>query len=65
MFGAAAVGVAPMLLLGFSVVRSQSEHVLGMSAFAFGMLLIAAGSGRLFPECNPQALRVEYRARQA
>jgi amino acid transporter len=43
MFGAVAVGIAPMLLLGFSVVRSQSEHVLGISAFAFGMLLIAAG----------------------
>ncbi len=43
MFGAVAVGVAPMLLLGFSVVRSQSEQVLGMSALAFGMLLIAAG----------------------
>jgi amino acid transporter len=43
MFGAVAVGIAPMLLLGFSVVRSQSEHVLGISAFAFGMLLIGAG----------------------
>ena len=43
MFGAVAVGIAPMLLLGFSVVRSQSEQVLGMSSFAFGMLLIAAG----------------------
>jgi len=31
------------LLLGFSVVRSQNEQVLGMSSFAFGMLLIAAG----------------------
>jgi len=43
MFGAVAVGIAPMLLLGFSVVRSQNEQVLGMSSFAFGMLLIAAG----------------------
>lgn len=43
MFGAVAVGVTPVLLLGFSVVRSQSEQVLGMSSFAFGMLLIAAG----------------------
>jgi hypothetical protein len=32
-----------MLLLGFSVVRSETEQVLGMSSFAFGMLLIAAG----------------------
>ncbi len=43
MFGAVAVGIAPMLLLGFSVVRSEHEQVLGMSSFAFGMLLIAAG----------------------
>jgi uncharacterized membrane protein len=32
-----------MLLLGFSVVRSESARVLGMSALAFGLLLIAAG----------------------
>jgi hypothetical protein len=32
-----------MLLLGFSIVRSETEQVLGMSSFAFGMLLIAAG----------------------
>jgi amino acid transporter len=43
MFGAVAVGIAPMLLLGFSVLRSQTERVLGMSSFAFGMILIAAG----------------------
>jgi amino acid transporter len=43
MFGAVMVGVAPVLLLGFSVVRSQTEQVLGMSSFAFGMLLMAAG----------------------
>ncbi len=43
LFGAIAVGVAPMLLLGFSIVRSQHEQVLGMSSFAFGMLLIGAG----------------------
>ena len=43
MFGAVAVGIAPMLLLGFSVVRSETEQVLGMSSFAFGMLLIAGG----------------------
>jgi len=41
--GAFAVGIAPMLLLGFSVVRSETEQVLGMSSFAFGMILIAAG----------------------
>ena len=43
MFGAVAVGIAPMLLLGFSVIRSETEQVLGMSSFAFGMILIAAG----------------------
>ena len=43
LFGAIMVGVVPMLLLGFSVVRSQSEQVLGMSSFQFGMILIAAG----------------------
>ncbi|MGA8153578.1 MAG: APC family permease [Terriglobales bacterium] len=43
LLGAIAVGVTPTLLLGFSVVRSQSERVLGMSSFAFGMLLIAGG----------------------
>ncbi len=42
-FGAFAVGVFPMLLLGFSVVRSESEHIAGINALAFGCLLIAAG----------------------
>jgi hypothetical protein len=32
-----------MLLLGFSVFRSESEQVLGMSAFAFGIILVGAG----------------------
>ena len=32
-----------MLLLGFSVIRSEHESILGMSSFAFGMILIAAG----------------------
>ncbi|MBZ5572817.1 MAG: APC family permease [Acidobacteriia bacterium] len=43
MFGAVMVGVTPALLLGFSVVRSQGEQVLGMSSFAFAMLLVAGG----------------------
>jgi amino acid transporter len=43
MFGAVAVGIAPMLLLGFSIVRSETEQVLGMSSFAFGMILIGGG----------------------
>jgi len=43
MFGAIAVGVPPVLLLGFAIVRSQSETVLGMSSFAFGLILMGAG----------------------
>src|SRR5207248_2582661 len=42
-FGAVAVGVTPILLLGFSVVRSQHEQVLGMSSLSFGIILIGAG----------------------
>jgi amino acid transporter len=42
-FGAIAIGIPPMLLLGFSVFRSEHESILGMSSFAFGMILIAAG----------------------
>jgi amino acid transporter len=41
--GAIAIGVPPVLLLAFSVVRSQHESILGISSFAFGMILIAAG----------------------
>jgi amino acid transporter len=43
LFGAIAIGIPPMLLLGFSVVRSEHEQIWNMSSFAFGMLLIAAG----------------------
>jgi hypothetical protein len=43
LFGAIAIGIPPALLLGFSIVRSEHESVLGMSSFAFGMILIAAG----------------------
>jgi amino acid transporter len=43
MLGAVAIGISPMLMLGFSVFRSEHETVLGMSSFAFGMILIAAG----------------------
>jgi amino acid transporter len=42
-FGAILVGLPPMLLLAFSVVRSQHEQVLGMSSFSFGLLLIGSG----------------------
>jgi amino acid transporter len=43
MFGACAIGVAPMLLLGLAIFRSETEQVLGMSSFAFGMILIGTG----------------------
>jgi len=41
--GAFAIGVFPMVMLGFSVIRSDTEHIAGMNALAFGCLLIAAG----------------------
>jgi len=43
LFGAIAVGVAPVLLLGFDLVRSQTEQVAGMSSFALGAIVIGAG----------------------
>jgi len=43
LFGAIAVGIAPVLLLSFDLVRSESEQVWGMSSFMFGMILIGAG----------------------
>lgn len=43
MFGAIAIGIAPMLLLGISVMRSEAEQVLGISSLAFGLILIGAG----------------------
>ncbi len=43
LFGAIAIGIPPMLLLVFSIVRSEHEQVWNMSSFAFGMILIAAG----------------------
>lgn len=41
--GAVLVGIAPLFLLGFSVVHSESEQILGISALSFGVLLIAGG----------------------
>ena len=43
LFGAIAVGIPPVLLLGFAIIRSEHEVVLGMSSFLFGMILIGAG----------------------
>ena len=41
--GAIAVGIPPILLLGFSILRSETEQVMGISSLAFGMILIGAG----------------------
>ena len=43
LFGAIAIGIPPMLLLGFAVARADHEQIWNMSSFAFGMILIAAG----------------------
>ena len=43
LFGAIAVGIPPVLLLGFAVIRSEHEVVLGMSSFLFGLILMGAG----------------------
>jgi len=43
LFGVIAVGIPPILLLGFALVRSQSERIWGMSSFAFGAIIIGAG----------------------
>ena len=42
-FGAIAVGIAPTLLLGFAIVRGQSETILGLSAFLFGAIVMGGG----------------------
>jgi amino acid transporter len=41
--GAILVGICPTLLLGFSVVHSETERVVGMNGLVFGTLLIVAG----------------------
>jgi len=43
MAGAVAIAICPALLLGFSVVRGEHEHILGMSSLAFGVIVIAVG----------------------
>jgi amino acid transporter len=42
-YGALAVGIAPVLLLGLDLVRSESERIWGMSSLAFGTIVIGAG----------------------
>ena len=43
MFGAIMIGVCPMLLLGFSIFRSDHEQILGMNGLVFGIVVIAIG----------------------
>jgi amino acid transporter len=43
LFGTIAIGIPPMLLLGFAVARADHEQIFNMSSFAFGMILMAAG----------------------
>lgn len=43
MWGAWLIGVCPLLLLGFSVIRGEKEQVLGVSSFTLGLILMAAG----------------------
>jgi amino acid transporter len=43
-FGAIAVGIPPTLLLGFAVVNSEHEEILGMNALWFALALIGAGA---------------------
>jgi len=42
-FGTVFIGVFPTLLLGFSILRSDHEEILGMNSLIFGALLILAG----------------------
>ncbi len=43
MLGAIAVGIPPVLMLGFAILRSEHEVVLGMSSLWFGLIVIGAG----------------------
>jgi amino acid transporter len=43
LLGAIAIGIPPLAMLGFSIIRSEHETVAGMSSFAFGMILMGAG----------------------
>ncbi len=43
LLGAIAVGIPPVLLLGFAVLNSEHEAILGMSALWFGLIVMGAG----------------------
>jgi len=69
LFGAIAVGIPPVLLLGFAILRSEHEVVLGMSSLLFGLIMIGAGvvaylvnhalkpAGWAHPEPKPEMAR--------
>jgi len=61
--GAILVGVFPMLLLLLSLVRSQSEEILGMNGLVFGLLILIAGF--LVQGANTLLRRSQMTARQA
>ena len=43
LFGAIAIGIAPVMLLGFDLIRSESEQVAGISSFWLGAAVVGAG----------------------
>jgi hypothetical protein len=43
MLGAISIGIFPLLLLCFSVIRGEREQILGMNGLVFGLLLVGAG----------------------
>ena len=49
--GAALLGVCPLLLLGISVLHSESERILGVNGLLFGLLLIVAGFAAYWAQC--------------
>jgi amino acid transporter len=42
-FGAVAVGIPPLLLMGFAISHSQHEQIFGVSSFWVAIVLIVAG----------------------
>jgi amino acid transporter len=43
LFGSVFISIAPILLLGFSIFRSESERVWGMNSLVFGAVVVVAG----------------------
>ena len=59
--GAVLLGLCPLLMLGFALVESGSERILGMPALVFGAILVAAGPVAYGVSwlLRPKGLRVE------